>query len=132
MPEIGLNKLIGLNLKAAKKLNAYNFADAPHKIVFSIPAGGNAGKVYSWLERPDGIWLQFQRSGGSYYYVKADPGAFTATDQILQAYKLQKAEQEKELIQQKGAVPYYIEKYVVWVIGAVLAIVAVKELIKKK
>ena len=76
--------------------------------------------------------MQFQRSGGSYYYVKADPGAFTATDQILQAYKLQKAEQEKELIQQKGAVPYYIEKYGVWVIGAVLAIVAVKELIKKK
>lgn len=132
MPEIGLNKLIGLNLKAAKKLNAYNFADTPHKILFSIPVGGNAGKVYSWLERPDGIWLQFERSGGAFYYIKADAGAFTATDQILQAYKLQKAEQEQDIIKEKGAVPYYIEKYGVWLLGAVLAIVAVKELIKKK
>lgn len=132
MPEVSLNKLIGLNLKAAKKLNAYNFADAPHSILFSIPAGGNAGKVYSWLERPDGIWLQFPRSGGSFYYVKADAGAFTATDQILQAYKIEKAEQENILKEEKGAVPYYIEKYGIWVIGAVLAIVAVKELIKKK
>lgn len=132
MPEVSLNKLIGLNLKAAKKLNAYNFADAPHSILFSIPAGGNAGKVYSWIERPDGIWLQFQRSGGSFYYIKADAGAFTATDQILQAYKLEKAEQENILKEEKGAVPYYIEKYGIWVIGAVLAIVAVKELIKNK
>lgn len=132
MPQVGLDKLIGLNLKAAKRLNAYNFADAPHKIVFQIPVGGNAGKVYSWLERPDGIWLQFQRSNGSFYYIKADTGSFTATDQVLQAYKLQKAEQDKELIQQKGAVPFYIEKYGIWVIGGILAIVAVKELIKRK
>ena len=132
MPQVGIDRLIGLNLTAAKKLNAYNFADTPNKVLFQIPVGGNAGKVYSWLERPTGIWLQFQRSGGSYYYIKADIGSFKATDQVLQEYKLQKAKQEKELMQSKGTIPYYIEKYGVWMIGAVIGIVVIKEYFKSK
>jgi len=132
MPQVGIDRLIGLNLTAAKKLDAYNFADAPHKIVFNIPINGIAGRVYSWLERPDGIWLQFQRSNGGFYYIKADLGSFKATDQILQQYKLQKISEEKELIKQKGTFPYYIEKYGVWVLGAVIGMVIIKEYFKSK
>ena len=132
MPQVELDKLIGLNLKAAKKLSAYNFPEKPNKVLFTIPSGGNAGKVYSWIERPDGIWLQFKRSSGTFYYILADQGAFNATDQVLQAYKVQQAEQEQELIKTKGAVPYYIEKYGVWVLGGVLVISILPALIKRK
>jgi hypothetical protein len=116
MPEVGINKLLGTNLIASKKLDAYSLPDKKSRFLFSVPAGGNAGRVYSWIEKPDGIWLMFNRSGGGFYYILSIPKSFKATEQIKQLVRVEKAEQDKELKEEKGSIPFYIEKYGKWIL----------------
>lgn len=132
MYKVSLNKLIGVNIKAAKKLNVYSLPSTTSNLLFSIPINGNAGSVWSWIERPDGIWLMFQRAGGTFYYIKADKGSFKATEQIIDAYYQEKRELENKKIEDKGIVRYYIEKYGIWILGAIAITVIGKEYIKKK
>ena len=130
MPEVGIDKLLGTNLTASKKLDAHTLPDKKSKVLFNVPAGGNAGKVYSWIEKPDGIWLMFNRSGGGFYYILSVPKSFKATEQIQQIYKVEQATKEQELIDEKGKLPYYIEKYGKWIliygIGAYLIATYIK------
>ena len=132
MPSLNIGKLLGVNLTAKKRLTAYNFPDEPKKVLFYVLAGGKTGSVYSYLTRPDGIWLQFQRSGGSYYYIKYEPDAFVLSDDILQLIKLDQLQLEKQLIAQKGEIPYYIEKYGKYVLGAIIVTTLISVYIKKK
>lgn len=132
MPRVSLQYLIGTNIRANRDLQAFNLPQKPNRVLFTIKEGGNAGKIYSWVERPDGIWLMFERAGGSFYYIKADIGNFAATDQVIRAYQREKQQMERQKMQEKGAIAFYIEKYGIWVIGAVLASVAIREYIKKK
>jgi hypothetical protein len=132
MPSLNVGKLIGLNLTAKKRLTAYNFPNEPKKVLFYVLAGGKTGSVYSYLEKPDGIYLQFNRSGGSYYYIKYEPDSFVLSDEIVQLIKLDQLQLEKQLIAEKGAIPYYIEKYGKFILGAVLITTLISVYIKKK
>jgi len=132
MYKVSLNKLIGISIRAARKLNAYSLPSVNSTLLFSIPTAGSAGKVWSWVERPDGIWLMFQRSGGSFYYIRADKGSFSATDQIIQAYQEQKQELEKKKLQDKGAFRYYLDKYGILILGAFIVTAVAREYIKRK
>lgn len=108
---IEVSKLIGKNLVTKKMLPAFNFPDKPNKVLFTIPVNGRTGEVISYIERPSGIWLQFRRSGGSYYYLFFSPGNFVATSEIKKEIKIQQAQDEKEIIKEKGQFVYYFEKY---------------------
>jgi hypothetical protein len=108
---IEVSKLIGKNLVTKKMLPAFNFPEKPNKVLFTIPVNGRTGTVYSYLEKPDGIWLQFQRFGGSFYYILFQPTAFKVTSDIQKEIQIQKAQDEQQIIEQKGKLPYYIEKY---------------------
>lgn len=131
MYKVSLNKLIGISIKAARKLKSYSLPSVSSNLLFEIPVGGNAGQVWSWVERPDGIWLMFKRSGDNFYYIRADKGSFSATDQIIRAYEAQKSEEEKKKMQEKGAIRYYIEKYGIWVVGLVGLSILAKNYFKK-
>jgi len=108
---IEVNKLIGKNLVTKKMLPAFNFPEKPNKVLFTIPVNGRTGEVYSYVEKPTGIWLQFRRSNGSFYYILFSPSSFVVTSDIQKEIKIQQAQDEKEIIQQKGKFAYYFEKY---------------------
>ena len=108
---IEVSKLIGKNLVTKKMLPAFNFPEKPNKVLFTIPVNGRTGEVYSYVEKPTGIWLQFKRSGGSFYYILFSPSSFVVTSDIQKEIKIQQAQDEKEIIQQKGQFAYYFEKY---------------------
>ena len=91
---IEVSKLIGKNLVTKKMLPAYNFPEKPNKVLFTIPVNGRTGTVYSYLEKPDGIWLQFQRAGGSFYYILFASSNFVVTSDIQKEIKIQQAIQE--------------------------------------
>lgn len=132
MPEISVDKLIGRNLTTNKQVNAYSEPNVNSKKLFVIKQGGLTGKVYSWIERNDGVWLMFQRSGGGFYYILALPKTFKSTEAIKQIYKIEKAAEEQQIVEEKGKLPYYIEKYGKWVLGAIVLVVVAREFIKKK
>lgn len=108
---IEVSKLIGKNLVTKKMLPAFNFPEKPNKVLFTIPVNGRTGPVYSYIEKPSGIWLQFKRAGGSFYYILFEPNNFVVTSDIQKEIKIQQAQDEKEIIKEKGQFVYYFEKY---------------------
>jgi hypothetical protein len=129
---IEVSKLIGKNLVTKKMLPAFNFPDKPNKVLFTIPVNGRTGEVYSYIQKPSGIWLQFRRSGGSFYYILFAPSNFVVTSDIKKEIKIQQAKDEKELIKEKGQFAYYFEKYGKFVFFGVIGAVVLTSYFKNK
>ena len=108
MPGITADKIIGKNLFAKRKLDKLNGSLQP---VGTFLPGQLVGNVYSWISRNGKIYWMFNTLSGSFYYVLHDPNAFQFTADVQTAFEEMKAAEEKQMIQQKGAIPYYIEKY---------------------
>jgi hypothetical protein len=129
---IEVSKLIGKNLVAKKMLPAFNFPEKPNKVLFTIPVNGRTGTVYSYIENKNGIWLQFKRSGGTFYYILFSPSAFVVSSDIAKEIKIQQAQDEKEIIQQKGQFAYYFEKYGKFVFFGVIGAYVLTSYLKNK
>jgi len=129
---IEVSKLIGKNLITKKMLPAFNFPEKPNKVLFTIPVNGRTGTVYSYIEKPDGIWLQFQRSGGSFYYILFAPSNFVVTSDIQKEIQIQKAQDEQEIIKEKGQFAYYFEKYGKFVFFGVIGAYVLTSYLKNK
>jgi hypothetical protein len=129
---IEVSKLIGKNLVTKKMLPAFNFPEKPNKVLFTIPVNGRTGEVFSYVEKPTGIWLQFRRSGRSFYYILFNPSAFVVSSDIQKEIKIQEAQDEKEIIQQKGQFAYYFEKYGKFVFFGVIGAYVLTSYLKNK
>jgi hypothetical protein len=129
---IEVSKLIGKNLVTKKMLPAFNFPEKPNKVLYTIPVNGRTGEVYSYVERPDGIWLQFKRAGGSFYYILFDPNAFVVTSDIKKEIQIQQAQDEKQIIEEKGKFAYYFEKYGKFVFFGIIGAVVLTSYFKNK
>ena len=66
------------------------------------------------------------------YYVKHTADSFKFSGGVSEAFQQQQLEKEKQLIQDKGAVPYYIEKYGKWVLFAVVGVAIFRGYLKYK
>jgi len=128
MPGISADKIIGKTLYAKKRIDKLNYN---FKKIGVFNAGDSVGQVYSYITRGGNVYWLFQPTYGTKYAVKHDPTAFQISDEVRQAIEQQQQETEAEKKKQKGAVAYYIEKYGVWILGALVASVAIKEYIKK-
>ena len=132
MPSTPVTAFIGKGLYAKKNIDKL---DLSRKKIGQFKSGDFVGNIYSWIERDGAIYWLFKPTYGNDYLVKHDPYGFKLTNEIRDAIEIEDAKREKEkqdlLKQEKGAISYYIEKYGIWVLGAVLASVALKEYIKK-
>lgn len=129
MPEISADKIIGKTLYAKRQLDKLN--TSLQKIgVFS--AGQSVGQVYSYITRGGSVYWLFNDPFGKPYLVKHDSTAFQFSQDVQEAVKKQKEEKTKEEITQKGQIPFYIEKYGKWVLGAFILVTLAREFIKKK
>ena len=108
MPGITADKIIGKNLFAKKRIEKLNGSLNPIGI---FAPGQLVGTVYSWITRNGKVYWMFNTLSGSFYYVLHDPNAFKFSADVQAALDEMKAEKEKEIINTKGAIPYYIEKY---------------------
>ena len=129
MPEINADKIIGRTLFASRQLEKLNSALQKTGV---INAGASAGVVYSYIQRGGNVYWQFKDPFGKYYYIKHTANSFQLSPGVKEAFEEVKQEKEKQLLQEKGAVPYYIEKYGKWVLGAYIAVVLAREFIKRK
>jgi hypothetical protein len=128
--------IVGKTLIAKKKVYLYISPGAKNPIA-SINPGQTIGVVYSYLspnKNRSQLWWMFQ-NGINFVYVPHQEGSFdikSLKDQgVISTEDTTKAEQEKLEKAQKGAVSYYIEKYVPWIIAGIFAVPLIKDLIKK-
>jgi len=69
------------------------------------------GQVYSYIQRAGKVYWQFIDFNNKPYYIEHTADSFKFTGDVKQAVEQQKKEVEKIQKQEKGSVPFYIEKY---------------------
>ena len=108
MPEITADKIIGKTLFAKKDLSRLNSSLVK---IGTIVAGSPVGQVYSYIQRGGKVYWQFVDFNNKPYFVLHTPDSFKFSGDVKQAIEEKKQEIEKVAKEQKGSVPFYIEKY---------------------
>ena len=108
MPEITADKIIGKTLFAKKDLTRLNSSLVK---IGTITAGSPVGQVYSYIQRGGKVYWQFIDFNNRPYFVLHTPDSFKFTGDVKQAVQQQKREVEKVEKEEKGSIPFYIEKY---------------------
>ena len=108
MPEITADKIIGKTLFAKKNLTRLNGSLVK---IGTIVAGSPVGEVYSWIQRGGKLYWAFNDFSNKPYYVLHTPDSFKFSGDLKQAVEKQKQEIENIQKQEKGSIPFYIEKY---------------------
>ena len=60
MPTYNPEDFIGKTIFAQTKINAYKAADKKSDILYTFQPGATVGVIYSFLQKPDGLWWQFR------------------------------------------------------------------------
>lgn len=129
MPNIPVDKIIGHNLYAKRNVNGYNLPNKPNRIVKTYKPGELIGNVFSYLLKPDGVYWMIQ-DGNNFVYIKYKVGDFKVPDLPDIIFEInRKAEETKKL--EKGALAYYVDKYLPWILAAVAISIIVPALSKK-
>jgi len=116
MANITADRVINKSLYAKGSVNVYNVPGG--SVTRVINNGGLIGIVYSYVTNNGDIYWQFYNAYGVPYYVKHDSNlSLPGLDDILTQIK---DENITKQIQQKGAVNYYLQKYLPWIVGAVV------------
>lgn len=133
MPNITADRIVGKGLIA--KVTVAKLNGVLQK-VGTFKKGESIGTVYSYVMKDGKLYWMFYDSFDRPYYVQHGEGRFVLTDAIKSEIRKQKAEirqQEQDAIKEgKGNVPYYLEKYGIWVISSIAAIVLLNTYIKKR
>ena len=108
MPEITADKIIGKTLFAKKNLTRLGSGLTK---IGTIVAGSPVGEVYSWIQRGGKLYWAFNDFSNKPYYVLHTPDSFKFSGDLKQAVEKQKQEIENIQKQEKGSIPFYIEKY---------------------
>ena len=108
MPEINADKIIGKTLFAKKNLTRLNSSLVK---IGTITAGSPIGQVYSYIQRGGQVYWQFIDFNNKYYYVLHTPDSFKFTGDVKKAIEEKKQEIENIQKEEKGSIPFYIEKY---------------------
>ena len=113
MPEITADKIIGNTLFAKKDLIRLNSSLVK---IGTIVAGSPVGQVYSYIQRGGKVYWQFIDFNNKPYFILHTADSFKFSGDVKQAVEQQKKEVEKVQKQEKGSVPFYIEKYGKWIL----------------
>lgn len=133
MPTVTADKIIGKGLIAKVTVSKLN--GSLQKIGTFAP-GDPVGVVYSYIQRGTNLYWMIQPTNNAAFYVLHGAGRFEITDDIKNAIREQQQERERERreseIQQKGAIPYYFEKYGKIVLAVAVGAYLLNTYIKKK
>ena len=141
MPEISADKVIGKTLIAKTNVDKLNWL---RQKIGQYKAGDVIGVVRSYVQlgTPNVYWvfgIFDPNNPNRQFLVKHEKGKFEITSEIKTAAqlenieeKIQKEKKEKELISEKGAFRYYIEKYGLIVALIIAGTILGKAAIQKK
>jgi hypothetical protein len=96
----------------------------------TIAPGSPVGQVYSYIQRGGNVYWQFIDFTNKPYYILHTPDSFKFSGDVQQAVQEQKQQAENLQKEQKGSIPFYIEKYGKWIliygVGAYLVATYIK------
>jgi hypothetical protein len=136
MPLFSASDIIGKTLIAKNRIPIFRSRNDIKPFAF-INAGQPVGIVYSYLapnyDHPN-LWWMF-KSNNKIYYAEHKEGNFDISalknQGVISTDEKTKIEKSKQEKQEKGAVSFYIEKYVPYIILGIFAVPIIKDLIKK-
>ena len=115
MANITADRVINKSLYAKGSVNVYSLPGGA--VTRVINDGGLIGIVYSFVTYDGQVYWQFYNPYGVAYYVKHDSNlSLPGLNDILTKIK---DENVAKQIEEKGAVNYYLQKYLPWIVGAV-------------
>jgi len=115
MATITADRVINKSLYAKGVVNVYNVPGGT--VARVINDGGLIGVVYSYVTSNGEVYWQFYNAYGVPYYVKHDTNlSLPGLNDIIAKIK---DENVAKQIEEKGAVNYYLQKYLPWIVGAV-------------
>lgn len=137
MAEVSADKVINRTLYAKKDIPVL---DSFFRKVSVIKSGNVVGIVSSYIERPGKIYwiIKSNNNKAGFFIVEHAAGNFSQTKgginiaikkQALEdKAEIEKEENKLEQLQkeEKGVIPYYIEKYGPWILGTVILISFIK------
>jgi hypothetical protein len=108
-------EIVGKTLIAKSQVNVYSLPDVNKQYKIAVvKKGAYVGTVYSWIQKPGGLFWQFQ-SGNSFYYVKHFTGAFDVTKLKKQGtltVEEQTSQEEFEKLNQIQKLGYNVKQFV--------------------
>ena len=129
MPELSADKIIGKTLFAEKQLDKLN---SNLTKIGTFAKGSSVGIVYSYILRNGSVYWMFYDLMNKPYYIKHSADSFKFSGGVSEALQQQQLEKEKQLKEDKGAIPYYIEKYGKWVLLAIVGVSIFRGYLKYK
>jgi hypothetical protein len=138
MASYKLKDIIDKPIRAVKTVSLYRNALDTATPFAQVQAGSMIGILFSIVTAKAGRsvdWLMFYDSNKKAYYVPVQTGTIDQLDLKEQGVKTVE-EQAKDAADKAktdaGAVSYYIEKYVPYILGAIIIVPVLKSIIDKK
>lgn len=131
--------IIGKSLIARKQINVYSLPDAKaqYKIAIVLP-GNSCGVVYSYIQKPDGLYWMFYNNTKP-YYIKHSTGAFDVNSLKIQGVLTTEQKKEAERLENLNWIERQFEdlkqggKKALIIVGVSAAIIILlKDVIKYK
>lgn len=134
-PRLTADRIIGYHLYADTTIKAYTFPGAPNTVYKTFAPGASVGKVWSFVIRAGQVWWQFERYPGSndYYFIKQSTDlSLSENDYKKIIEKIEHEEAVEEEANTFKGVEYYLKKYGIWVLGALVLSGAAKGYLSRK
>ena len=128
MATITADKVIGKNLYSKGAVDLVSLPGG--KVIKTIQSGGLLGNVYSWVNYNGIIYWQFYDTYKQPYYAKQDSNvSFPGLDEVLKQIQSEAIANE---IEKKGALNYYLQKYLPWLVGGVVVALVLPAVLKSR
>lgn len=138
MASYKLKDIIDKPIRAKKTVSLYRNALDTATPFAEVKAGSMIGVLYSIVNAKAGRsvdWLMFYDSNRKAYYVPVQTGTLdeiSLKEQGVKTVEEQSKEAADKAKKDAGAVSYYIEKYVPYILGAIIIVPVLKSIIDKK
>jgi hypothetical protein len=134
MPNVTADKVLNHLMYANAKVNATDASG--QKIIKSFNKNELIGKVFSYIENNGNLYWMFYLTPSDYnnfdaVYVKHETGKLDLPDlpNILQEIEDKK---KADIIQKEGIFSYYIQKYLPYIVGAIVISIALPAITNSK
>jgi len=97
MANYRLQDLIDKRVRAAKDVNLYRLPDKSGPVYRTVKRGEEIGTVYSFLTKPDGVYLQFIGLWDQSYYLPYVDGVLDSVTLGIQGVKTEAEIQQQQI-----------------------------------
>lgn len=133
MATYSISQLIGKSVYAKEKLPLYKTTSSAKPFEY-VMAGDFIGVVDSWISKDGKLWFLFKSNTGQYVvpYIAYSFDIKSLKEQGAKTVEQERKEKEEKELKNASPIEYYLRKYGIWAVGAIVAAGAANGLLSKK